>query len=98
MKRQQFLWGLFGLFSCLAIFSFLKNPDGYNFSENIISSIGSGAGGLIAILLFGGIVWAIIRSIRGLSKTPEIKSFLLKFSAVFSAIYIISAMVGIIKG
>ena len=86
------------MFSCLAIFSFLKNPDGYNFSENIISSIGSGAGGLIAILLFGGIVWAIIRSIRGLSKTPEIKSFLLKFSAVFSAIYIISAMVGIIKG
>jgi len=96
MKRQQFALGCLGIGLAFTILAFFGSNDG-NFEERVLSALGGGIGGLMVSLLFGVIVWWVIRSIRGVSKAPEIKGFLLKVSAVLCAIYIILTITGIIK-
>jgi hypothetical protein len=81
--------GLLGIVLLLTVLTFFMYSEGQNFIDRILESIGSGLGGLAGSLLLGLFVWGVIRSIRGAPQSPEPKRFLLGFSAIFSAIYIV---------
>jgi len=97
MSNQNFATGLLGIVSSLTVLTFLCIASEQNLIDRTVGSIGSGLGGLAGSMLLALFVWGVIRSIRGASQSPEPKSFLLGFSAIFSAIYIVGKITGFLS-
>jgi hypothetical protein len=94
MSNKNFGTGLLGIVLSFTIVTFFMYSSETNLIDRIVGSISSGFGGLAGSMLLALFVWGVIRVIRGASKSPEPKSFLLKFSAIFSAIYIVGKITG----
>lgn len=97
MSNKNFGTGLLGIVLSLTVLTFFMYSPEQNLIDRIVGSIGSGFGGLAGSMLLALFVWGVIRSIRGVSKSPEPKSFLLGFSAIFSAIYIVGKITGFLS-
>jgi cell division protein FtsW (lipid II flippase) len=97
MSNKNFGTGLLGIFLSLTVLTFFMYSSEQNLIDRIIASISEGFGGLAASMLLGLFVWGVIRGIRGASNSPEPKSFLLPFSGIFSAIYIVAKVTGFLS-
>ncbi len=86
MNLSRFFLGLALLEIALLAFKFTTDPlAGSNLAATFAETIGSVTGGL----LWGLIVWAPIRLIRGSDKAPDIRSFTLYSAAIIVALFII---------
>jgi len=97
MSNKNFCMGLLGIVLSLTVLTFFMYSSEQNLIDRIVGSIGSGIGGLAASMLLALLVWGVIRCVRGVVKSPEPKKFLLGFSAIFSAIYILCSMTGLLS-